>query len=539
MKLNDKKQYILLFAVIILQTLVYSCANVGYPTGGEVDKNPPKVLAFIPDNESKNFSSSEVIIQFDEYIQLKDVDNQVLISPPFEQKPEIQAKGKTVHININDTLKPNTTYLFQFKSAVVDNNEGNPLPSLDYVFSTGNVLDSLSIKGRVSDAFTQKPDEGIYVFLYSDFSDSVVLSSKPVYVTKTDKEGRFEFKYIAQGKYKIIALKDDDKSLTYNNVSEKIAFLTDMVIPRYIVDSCDTILDVILNSFVQESNIQRITNSNMLKTGRAIIVCQRPLISPTINAFGTEIVKYLNNTRDTLLIWTKQPTDSLSLIINDESGINDTLKLRYFQKKGRPSREPFMKTNVRASFPYFDTIRIRFTNPVDTIADADELVYVKTDTDSFYTSLQFDSVMLNATLKLKLRPDTDYQIMIPGNRLTDIYGAKNDTIILRTNVDNSTNYGTIKLKLDSINDTLPYIVQLLSEKDKVVGERVADRGMVIFPNLIAGLYKVRVIKDLNCNGKWDAGNYWNNQQSELVYFLPKTIELRNNWEIEEIFSLAE
>ena len=173
MKLNDKKQYILLFAVIILQTLVYSCANVGYPTGGEVDKNPPKVLAFIPHNESKNFSYSEVIIQFDEYIQLKDVDNQVLISPPFEQKPEIQAKGKSVHININDTLKPNTTYLFQFKSAVVDNNEGNPLPSLDYVFSTGNVLDSLSIKGRVSDAFTQKPDEGIYVFLYSDFSDSV------------------------------------------------------------------------------------------------------------------------------------------------------------------------------------------------------------------------------------------------------------------------------------------------------------------------------------------------------------------------------
>ena len=240
-----------------------------------------------------------------------------------------------------------------------------------------------------------------------------------------------------------------------------------------------------------------------------------------------------------MLIWTKQPTDSLSLIINDESGINDTLKLRYFQKKGRPSREPFMKTNVRASFPYFDTIRIRFTNPVDTIADADELVYVKTDTDSFYTSLQFDSVMLNATLKLELRPDTDYQIMIPGNRLTDIYGAKNDTIILKTNVDNSTNYGTIKLKLDSINDTLPYIVQILSEKDKVIAQKVADKATAVFPNLVAGAYRVRVIKDLNCNGKWDAGNYWHNRQSEPVYFLSKTIELRNNWEIEETFSLPE
>lgn len=539
MKLNDKKQYILLFAVIILQTLVYSCANVGYPTGGEVDKNPPKVLAFIPDNESKNFASNKVIIQFDEYIQLKDIDNQVLISPPFEQKPEIQAKGKSLHININDTFKPNTTYLFQFKNAVVDNNEGNPLPSFDYVFSTGNFLDSLSIKGSVSDAFTQKPDEGMYVFLYSHFSDSVVVNSKPVYVTKTDREGRFEFKYIAQGKYKIIALKDDDKSLTYNNVSEKIAFSTDAVIPQYIADSCDTILAVKLNTFVQESDIQRIINSNMLKTGRAVIVTQRPLMSPTINAFGTEIIKYINSTRDTLLLWTKQPSDSLSLIINDDSGINDTLKLRYFQKKGSPSREPFMKTNLKTTFPYFDSIRIRFTNPVDSIANADELVYVKTDTDSFYTSLQFDSIMLNATLMLGLKPDTDYQIMIPGNRLTDIYGNKNDTINLKTKVDNSSDYGTIKLKLDSINDTLPYIVQILSEKDKVIAQKVAHKATAVFPNLTAGAYKVRIIKDLNCNDKWDAGNYWNNRQSEPVYFLPKTIELRNNWEIEETFSLAE
>jgi hypothetical protein len=539
MKLDDMKQYILFLAIIILQTLIYSCANVGYPTGGEVDKTPPKVLAFIPENESKNFGSNKVIIQFDEYIQLKDVDNQVLISPPFEQKAEIQAKGKFLHININDTLRPNTTYLFQFKNAVVDNNEGNPLPSLNYVFSTGNVLDSLSIKGRVLDAFTQKPDEGMYVFLYSHFSDSVVVNSKPVYVTKTDKDGRFEFKYIAQGKYKIIALKDDDKSLTYNNVSEKIAFSTDAVVPRYIADSCDTILDVKLNTFVQESGIQRITNSHMLKTSRAVIVTQRPLISPTINTFGTEIIKYINGTRDTLQIWTKQLSDSLTFVINDESGINDTLKLRHFQKKGRSSREPFMKTNVRTSFPYFDSIRIRFTNPVDSITNADELVYVKTDTDSFYTSLQFDSIMLNATLMLSLRPDTDYQIMIPGNRLTDIYGNKNDTINLKTKVDNSSDYGTIKLKLDSINDTLPYIVQILSEKDKVIAQKVAHKATAVFPNLTAGTYKVRIIKDLNCNGKWDPGNYWNNRQSEPVYFLPKTIELRNNWEIEETFSLAE
>ena len=106
-------------------------------------------------------------------------------------------------------------------------------------------------------------------------------------------------------------------------------------------------------------------------------------------------------------------------------------------------------------------------------------------------------------------------------------------------MDNSSDYGTIKLKLDSINDTLPYIVQILSEKDKVIAQKVAHKATAVFPNLTAGTYKVRIIKDLNCNGKWDSGNYWNNRQSEPVYFLPKTIELRNNWEIEETFSLAE
>ena len=539
MKLCKKKQYILLFAIIILQTLLYSCANVGYPTGGEVDKIPPKALAFIPENESKNFISDKVIIQFDEYIQLKDIDNQVLISPPFEQKPEIVAKGKAVHINIKDTLRPNTTYLFQFKNAVVDNNESNPLPSLDYVFSTGNILDSLSVKGKVSDALTQKADEGIYVFLYSDFSDSTVAKSKPVYITKTDKEGMFEFKYIAQGKYKIIALKDDDKSLTYNNVSEKIAFSADTINPIYITDSCDTVKNIILNTFVQESGKQRITSSNMVKTGKVLIITQYPLVSPKITTFGTEVVTYINDTRDTLQIWTMQAADSLSLIVNDESGINDTLKLRYFQKKGRQSREPFMKTNIKSTFPYFDSIKINFANPVDSISGADELVYIKTATDSFFTSLRFDSIMLNATLLLNLKPDTNYQIMIPGNRLTDIYGNKNDTMTFKTKVDNPSNYGTIKIKLDSVEDTSSYIVQLLSDKDKVIVEKDADGGHAIFPNLKAGTYRVRIIKDLNSNKKWDAGNYWDNRQSEPVYYLPKTIELRNNWEIEETFSPAE
>ena len=240
MKHFSRIKYTTIFAVVVLSAFFFSCANVGYPSGGEVDKTAPKATAFEPTNETKNFTSNNIVIHFDEYIQLKDVDNQVLISPPFEHKAEIVAKGKYVSIKIKDTLLPNTTYLFQFKNAIVDNNEGNALPSLDYVFSTGDHLDSLSVKGKVVDGLTLKPDENIAVLLYSEFTDSAIAKSHPVYMTKTDKNGVFKFKYLKQGLYKIIALKDDDRSLTYNNASEKMAFSTDTILPAYIIDSVDT-----------------------------------------------------------------------------------------------------------------------------------------------------------------------------------------------------------------------------------------------------------------------------------------------------------
>ena len=338
MKHFSRIKYTTIFAVVVLSAFFFSCANVGYPSGGEVDKTAPKATAFEPTNETKNFTSNNIVIHFDEYIQLKDVDNQVLISPPFEHKAEIVAKGKYVSIKIKDTLLPNTTYLFQFKNAIVDNNEGNALPSLDYVFSTGDHLDSLSVKGKVVDGLTLKPDENIAVLLYSEFTDSAIAKSHPVYMTKTDKNGVFKFKYLKQGLYKIIALKDDDRSLTYNNASEKMAFSTDTILPAYIIDSVDTAdSGLILHTFLPEVGEQRITDSKMTKSGKAIITTLYPLVNATITSSENELITVLNKSCDTLEVWTTKPTDSLTLMIKDPSGIDDTLKLRYFKKKGNLS----------------------------------------------------------------------------------------------------------------------------------------------------------------------------------------------------------
>lgn len=538
MKHFSRIKYTTIFAVVVLSAFFFSCANVGYPSGGEVDKTAPKATAFEPTNETKNFTSNNIVIHFDEYIQLKDVDNQVLISPPFEHKAEIVAKGKYVSIKIKDTLLPNTTYLFQFKNAIVDNNEGNALPSLDYVFSTGDHLDSLSVKGKVVDGLTLKPDENIAVLLYSEFTDSAIAKSHPVYMTKTDKNGVFKFKYLKQGLYKIIALKDDDRSLTYNNASEKMAFSTDTILPAYIIDSVDTAdSGLILHTFLPEVGEQRITDSKMTKSGKAIITTLYPLVNATITSPENELITVLNKSCDTLEVWTTKPTDSLTLMIKDPSGIDDTLKLRYFKKKGRQGKENFYKTNAKATVPYFDSIKITFTNPIDSVMDNGKIVCVQTKTDTFYTSLILDQARLHALVALKLQPDSSYTMLIPKGKIVDIYGTPNDSITLKTKANTPNDYGAITIKLVPATDTVQYIIQLLTEKDEVIAEKIYTGNALTFLNITAGKYKIRAILDVNANGQWDTGNYWQHLQPEKVYYFPKTLELRNNWEIEETFDI--
>ena len=538
MKHFSRIKYTTIFAVVVLAAFFFSCANVGYPSGGEVDKTAPKATAFEPTNETKNFTSNNIVIHFDEYIQLKDADNQVLISPPFEHKAEIVAKGKYVSIKIKDTLLPNTTYLFQFKNAIVDNNEGNALPSLDYVFSTGDHLDSLSVKGKVVDGLTLKPDENIAVLLYSEFTDSAIAKSHPVYMTKTDKNGVFKFKYLKQGLYKIIALKDDDRSLTYNNASEKMAFSTDTILPAYIIDSVDTAdSGLILHTFLPEVGEQRITDSKMTKSGKAIITTLYPLVNATITSPENELITVLNKSCDTLEVWTTKPTDSLTLMIKDHSGIDDTLKLRYFKKKGRQGKENFYKTNVKATVPYFDSIKMTFTNPIDSVMDNGKIVCVQTKTDTFYTSLILDQARLHALVALKLQPDSSYTMLIPKGKMVDIYGTPNDSITLKTKANTPNDYGAITIKLVPATDTVQYIIQLLTEKDEVIAEKIYTGNALTFLNITAGKYKIRAILDVNANGQWDTGNYWQHLQPEEVYYFSKTLELRNNWEIEETFDL--
>ena len=209
-----------LFSLSVL-LLISSCARQGFPSGGEKDTEPPKALGAKPANESRNFAAHEFYIQFDEYVVLKNPSENVLISPPLEYKPEYTTKGKGVLVRIQDTLRPNATYLFQFKEAIVDFTEGNPLPSYEYVFSTGDSLDTMMLAGRVLDARSGKPwKESVTVMAYrvesgkwKVESDTMAAAVQPDYVTRCDKEGHFAFHYIPAGDYRLVALEDKNRNL--------------------------------------------------------------------------------------------------------------------------------------------------------------------------------------------------------------------------------------------------------------------------------------------------------------------------------------
>ena len=223
--------------LFIITALYFSCAQQGSPSGGPKDEDPPMILESSPSNYSTRFDAKKIHITFDEYIVLDNVNQELVVSPPMEEKPEVSLKGKSLIIQFEEELKDSTTYTFNFGSAIKDLHEGNVLLNFEYVFSTGDVLDSLSVRGTLKYAADLKvPDEPISIMLYDDLRDSVPLTEIPLYVGRSDDSGVFSVNNLKADTFKIFALKDGNYNLLYDLPTEEIAFLDSnlIVYPEYI-----------------------------------------------------------------------------------------------------------------------------------------------------------------------------------------------------------------------------------------------------------------------------------------------------------------
>ena len=215
---------LLYFFTLSSLLLVVGCARMGSPDGGWFDDDPPRVVSAIPADQSTNVTTQKITILFDEFIKLEDPTQNVIVSPPQLEMPEIQAKGKKIVVELKDSLKPNTTYTIDFSDAISDNNEGNPMGNFTYTFSTGEQIDTFEVAGYVIDASNLEPVKGISVGLYNNLADSVFRTEPLMRVSRTDASGHFVIKGVAPGEYRVYALQDADGDFKFTQKSEMIAF---------------------------------------------------------------------------------------------------------------------------------------------------------------------------------------------------------------------------------------------------------------------------------------------------------------------------
>lgn len=517
---------VVLFLIFHFSFLISSCARQGYPSGGPKDTAPPKVLGCTPQNESRDFAAREFTVQFDEYVVLKNADNNVIISPPMQQKPEFSVKGKSVVVRLKDTLKADATYLFQFKEAIADFTEGNLLPSFEYVFSTGAVMDTMMMAGRVLDARSAKPwKETVTLMAYRE-GDTM-----PAFVTRADKEGNFAFHYIPADSYRLVALEDKNRNMKVD-ADESVAWLDE---PVTAIDSIDSSLMARMRLSEPEASRQRVVGSKMVAKGRIVVTTALPMRNPVVG--GEQTIQRLNATRDTLTLWCVNPLCDSAVIIISDTNLQDTLRLRYTKpRRGRPAGAPqsatetLMTSLCSGNQAYYDHLQVAFLNPI--ASQNEEIraeITAKKDSSRTSCTLTLDSSRIRATINADLKAGEEYQVRIPARMFTDIYGNTTDSMLFKLT---PRDYAILTLHIDNRTGTA-LVIELLNAKDSaIVCRPLAGSGTVRIDHIAGGSYRLRAVVDTDGNGSWTTGNYPVRQPEQFIYF-EKTLQLRERWEVEE------
>ncbi|WAC01245.1 Ig-like domain-containing protein [Lacinutrix neustonica] len=512
---------------LVIAIIIGSCANRGAPNGGAKDILPPKIVKSIPENYSTNFTGKEIRIYFNEYIKTKNLSKQLVISPPMKTQPEITPLGsasKYVTIKIFDTLRPNTTYAFNFGNSIVDYNEENPFKYYRYVFSTGPYIDSLSVKGSIKDALNFETEDYVSVALYkvdSTYTDSLIYKRTPDYITNTlDSTTNFKIENVKAGTYMLRALKDKNGNNTFQQKIEKIAFYEKPItLPQ---DS----VGFELKLFKEVANYRAIKPS--LISGEKLAFgfegdyknMAIELLTKVTDTFKSRYYKQAE--KDTLLYFysPKLKVDSLIFKISNlknqvidtftvkiKDNIRDSLLLKSSPNNVIKFNQEF---TISGNIPFenFDESKISIRNKDSILVD-------------FTTT--YDSLKNDFEIKFKKEEDNKYNIELLPKAITDLFNNTNDTLRRSVRTQTKYSYFTSRVVLD--NAKYPAIVQLTNNKYEVVAEQYVEGPKPIdFEDLDAGMYYLRVIYDENKNGKYDTGDYLKGIQPERVSYSPKQVE---------------
>lgn len=531
------KQRILFFSIVTLLLLsLVNCAKRGFPTGGEPDKTPPKMVKSQPEEFSINFDKKRIRIYFDEYIKIEDVRKQLIISPPIKEGgyiiyPQGNA-SKYIDIQILDELQENTTYSFNFGQSIVDNNEGNPYDYFRYVFSTGSYIDSLEVGGSIEDAIDRSPEKFVSVMLYevdSTYTDSTVYKKTPTYVTNTlDSITDFKLENLRAGTYKMIALKDASSNYVFDPLADKIGYVEqEITVPT---DSLYTI------TLFKEIPAFRATRPAQISKKMIAFGYEGPVDSMkiTVNSEVLEDFRYKTTRdpkKDTLRYWfenLKPETDSLLFTVSKGKYSKDfTVKLKDLERDSLK-----ITTNFKGGIPINGDFKVSANTPIVTVDDKTISIQNKDSIPVEFTS-KFDKENNSLNLFFEKKESQRYNITLLPKTITDFYGEVNDTLKYTLATKESKSYGNIQLTYDGTE--FPVIIQIVNEKLELIAEEyvTAPKPKYNFPFIDPQQVYFRVILDKNKNGIWDTGNYLKKIQPEIVKYFPKKVDVRANWDVIE------
>lgn len=531
-----------LYSIIVSLILLQSCANVVSPQGGKKDITPPQVLGYYPDNESTRFKETTIQILFDEYIQATDIFNQVVISPPMAEQPSFKVKGKKLIIQLNETLRDSTTYTINFGSSIKDITESNTLENFTYVFSTGDILDSLEVAGNIKNILTNKPETNTYAVLYPSSLTPELRTKSPWYFAKTSTNGDFVIQNIKSGDYYLFGVLDQNFNYYYDLPNEMIAF------PDSII-TIDTIKkNYALRLFSEDLLKQQLIDARAISYGSCRLVFSKSTDSVEIFPLTLQDKNYLmekNAGADSVIYWFSDSTlkelqfrvlfdliDSI-VVINTKSFPANFFNLKSSVKSNLQGAS---KAASSMENPYtFDLNKYIFLHSANPIQSVDtNKIRIYQDSAMIPSDITFTINPKNIHELISNKkpvPNSNYKLQLEKGAITDMFGLQNDTISIYFKTKDVKDYGNLKLNINS-DTNFPIIVELLKEDLSVTRNTVvaSGTGEIFMPLILPGTYLLRAKIDANKNGIWDTGNLDKNLQPEQIIYFENTIPIRANWD---------
>lgn len=592
--MNNSKSLYYIF-IIIAAAVMYSCANIGNPSGGPIDKTPPIFMRSNPTPNAVNVKDRKIEIFFDEIVTLKDPSTKIIVSPAQTEMPRMSALGRKVTVELVDSLLPNTTYTIDFSNSIQDNNEGNAIDNFAFAFSTGSVIDSMRVSGYVLDSRTLEPMQSVVVGLQSNLADSAFHKEKLQRVALTNDRGQFTIRNVSPGNYHIFALKDLDRDYKFGNPTEDIAFLDSIIVPsigsREAADTVyndlneiDTIMratrpayfpnDILLSMFNEDRKSQYLANNLRVDSTRiSLTFAAASDTLPSLSIVGRNDVPdqwytlERSQTNDTLTYWIRPPhlvsADTLMVAttyLRTDTASNlswgtDTLKFTFQRQKAKKKKKNeetdsleqirFMELHPLANGTQevYAPLLLQTGTPIERYSREAFHLQRKLQNDTIFYPAEIKSIALRDStlnrrdlmLKVDWEPGAAYKLAVDSLAMTDIYGLQTKPLKVDFNVRKMEEYGNIVFNIPAVRDSA--IVELLDGTEKIVLRAPVKSHRAELLNLLPGKYYARLFIDRNGNGKYDTGNYDMHLQPEETVYYPGAINLKKNWDVEQTWDI--